>query len=99
MDISEVLLEGVRRGASDILISAGAPITYHVAGLLEQHEPADASHPRGEREPGLPAAEAGSGARSSSRRRSWTSRSTSRTSRASGSASTGSGAPWPRSCA
>ncbi len=39
MDISEILLEGVRRRASDILISAGAPITYQVDGLLERHEP------------------------------------------------------------
>jgi twitching motility protein PilT len=41
MDISEILLEGVRRGASDILLSAGAPITYHVHGALERHDPAD----------------------------------------------------------
>jgi twitching motility protein PilT len=39
MDISEILLEGVRRRASDILISAGAPITYQVDGLLERHQP------------------------------------------------------------
>jgi twitching motility protein PilT len=41
MEISEILLEGSRRGASDILISAGAPITYQVHGVLERHEPAD----------------------------------------------------------
>ena len=37
MDISEILHEGVRRRASDILISAGAPVTYQVDGLLERH--------------------------------------------------------------
>lgn len=39
MDIAEILHEGVRRRASDILISAGAPVTYHVEGALEPHTP------------------------------------------------------------
>ncbi len=39
MDVSEILLEGVRRRASDILISAGSPITYQVDGQLERHQP------------------------------------------------------------
>ena len=39
MRISEVLEEAVRREAADILLSAGAPITYHVQGLLEFYQP------------------------------------------------------------
>ncbi|MBP6874820.1 MAG: PilT/PilU family type 4a pilus ATPase [Candidatus Eisenbacteria bacterium] len=37
MRTSEFLQEAARRGASDVVISAGAPITYHVDGLLEFH--------------------------------------------------------------
>jgi twitching motility protein PilT len=33
-----VLREAVRRRASDVLISAGSPITYHVFGVLEPHD-------------------------------------------------------------
>ncbi len=39
--IDEILREGVRRQASDILISAGSPVTFHVHGRLE---PMDARH-------------------------------------------------------
>ena len=38
MKIADILNEAVRRNASDILISAGSPITYHVYGLLEPHQ-------------------------------------------------------------
>ncbi len=38
MRIEELLAEAVRRRASDILITAGAPITYHVFGLLQKSE-------------------------------------------------------------
>lgn len=38
MRVAEILQEAVRRNASDILLSAGSPITYHVHGLLEPHE-------------------------------------------------------------
>jgi twitching motility protein PilT len=41
MDIKEILTEGVRRSASDILVSAGAPVTYQVHGLLEPFDPPD----------------------------------------------------------
>jgi twitching motility protein PilT len=41
MDIGEILHEAARRRASDIILSAGAPITYHVDGVLEPHQPAD----------------------------------------------------------
>jgi twitching motility protein PilT len=36
MQLTAVLEEAVRRNASDVLLSAGAPITYHVYGRLEQ---------------------------------------------------------------
>jgi twitching motility protein PilT len=39
MDIGDILEEAVRRNASDILISAGAPITYHVYGVLHAQDP------------------------------------------------------------
>ncbi len=35
MDVLEILREAVSREASDIIISAGAPVTYHVHGTLE----------------------------------------------------------------
>jgi twitching motility protein PilT len=35
MRITEILDEAVRRRASDLLITAGAPLTYHVNGYLE----------------------------------------------------------------
>ena len=38
MKIADVLQEAVRRNASDVLISAGSPVTYHVYGLLEPHQ-------------------------------------------------------------
>ncbi|MBM3317378.1 MAG: PilT/PilU family type 4a pilus ATPase [Candidatus Eisenbacteria bacterium] len=41
MDIGAILEEAVRRQASDVLLSAGAPPTYHVFGRLERHEPAE----------------------------------------------------------
>ena len=37
--IDDVLREAVARNASDILISAGSPVTYHVYGRLEFHDP------------------------------------------------------------
>jgi twitching motility protein PilT len=37
MEITEILREAVRRRASDIIISAWAPITYHVHGTLEPY--------------------------------------------------------------
>ncbi len=37
--LTQVLREGVRRQASDILISAGSPVTYHVFGVLQRAEP------------------------------------------------------------
>lgn len=40
MQIHEILHEAVTRDASDVIISAGAPITYHVHGLMEPHDPA-----------------------------------------------------------
>jgi twitching motility protein PilT len=39
MRIGDVLEEAVRREASDLLISAGAPITFHVHGVLESNDP------------------------------------------------------------
>ena len=39
MRIDEILNEAVRRQASDVIISAGAPVTYHVFGVLESHDP------------------------------------------------------------
>jgi twitching motility protein PilT len=38
MRASEILQEAARRGAADVILSAGAPITYHVQGLLECQE-------------------------------------------------------------
>jgi twitching motility protein PilT len=35
MTIADLLIEAVERHASDVIISAGAPVTYHVHGLLE----------------------------------------------------------------
>ncbi|MCK4412110.1 MAG: PilT/PilU family type 4a pilus ATPase [Candidatus Eisenbacteria sp.] len=46
MRIGDVLEEAVRREASDLIISAGAPITYHVHGVLEPNEPATPLTPR-----------------------------------------------------
>jgi len=37
MKINDILEEAARRNASDVLISAGAPITYHVYGVLEHN--------------------------------------------------------------
>ncbi len=39
MDVMEILHESVDRQASDVIISAGAPITFHVHGALEQLDP------------------------------------------------------------
>lgn len=39
MDIGTILEEAVQRQASDVILSAGAPPTYHVFGQLEQHDP------------------------------------------------------------
>ncbi len=39
MKIDDVLTDAVRHQASDILIAAGAPITYHIYGRLERQEP------------------------------------------------------------
>jgi twitching motility protein PilT len=39
LTIEMILKEAVRRQASDILISAGSPVTYHVYGRLEPHDP------------------------------------------------------------
>ncbi|MBI5836763.1 MAG: PilT/PilU family type 4a pilus ATPase [Candidatus Eisenbacteria bacterium] len=39
MKIDDVLKEAVRRQASDVILSAGAPITYHVFGELHQDAP------------------------------------------------------------
>jgi twitching motility protein PilT len=39
MDVMEILRESVDRQASDVIISAGAPITYHVHGSLEPLDP------------------------------------------------------------
>jgi len=38
MDVKEVLREAVRRDASDILISAGSPVSYHIFGELKPKE-------------------------------------------------------------
>lgn len=39
MRMDEILREAVRRQASDIMISAGAPLTYQVFGVLERDDP------------------------------------------------------------
>lgn len=39
LNMEDVLREAVRRGASDILISAGSPVTFHVHGRLEPLDP------------------------------------------------------------
>ncbi len=39
MDVMEILRESVNRQASDVIISAGAPITFHVHGALEPFDP------------------------------------------------------------
>ena len=39
MDVMEILREAVDREASDIILSAGAPVTYHVHGTLEPLDP------------------------------------------------------------
>ena len=39
MKIEEILREAVRQNASDVIISAGAPVTFHVYGLLHAYEP------------------------------------------------------------
>jgi twitching motility protein PilT len=36
MEVREILREAVQRQASDVLISAGAPVTYHIHGALER---------------------------------------------------------------
>jgi twitching motility protein PilT len=38
MEITEILHEGVRRGASDIILSAWSPVTFHVHGVLEPYD-------------------------------------------------------------
>jgi twitching motility protein PilT len=38
-DILPILREGVAAGASDIIISAGSPITFHIYGVLKQFRP------------------------------------------------------------
>jgi len=40
LKIDAILHEAVSRNASDIIISAGSPVTYHVYGRLECHDPA-----------------------------------------------------------
>lgn len=39
MKIDDVLTDAVRQQTSDILIAAGAPITFHIFGRLERQEP------------------------------------------------------------
>ena len=39
MDVMEILRESVDRSASDVLISAGAPITFHIHGALHPLDP------------------------------------------------------------
>jgi twitching motility protein PilT len=39
MDVMEILRESVERGASDVILSAGAPVTFHVHGALEPFDP------------------------------------------------------------
>jgi twitching motility protein PilT len=39
MELNDILKEAVERRASDILISAGSPVTYHVHGVLEKMSP------------------------------------------------------------
>jgi twitching motility protein PilT len=39
MNIEEILREAVRRGAADVILSAGSPVTYHVLGSLEAATP------------------------------------------------------------
>ncbi len=38
MDIGEIMKEAVRRKASDIILSAGSPINYHVHGVLQAEQ-------------------------------------------------------------
>jgi len=45
MKIDDILRESVRQDASDIIISAGAPVTYHVHGALVQYEPGNILSP------------------------------------------------------
>jgi twitching motility protein PilT len=39
MDVMEILRDSVERRASDIILSAGAPVTFHVHGALEPLDP------------------------------------------------------------
>ena len=39
MDVMEILRDSVERRASDIILSAGAPVTFHVHGALEALDP------------------------------------------------------------
>jgi twitching motility protein PilT len=39
MDVIEILREGAERSASDIILSAGVPVTFHVHGALEPMDP------------------------------------------------------------
>jgi twitching motility protein PilT len=41
MNLTDLLIEAVRREASDLILTAGSPITYYVHGILEPH---DSSH-------------------------------------------------------
>ncbi len=45
MTTEDVLRQAVRRSASDIMIAAGAPVTYQVHGVLEHYEPAEVLTP------------------------------------------------------
>jgi twitching motility protein PilT len=38
VEVQEFLREAVRRKASDVIISAGSPVTYYVNGILEPHD-------------------------------------------------------------
>jgi twitching motility protein PilT len=39
LTVEDILKEAVRRNASDVIISAGSPVSYHVYGRLEPHDP------------------------------------------------------------
>lgn len=50
LTIEAILREGVRRQASDILISAGSPVTFHIYGRLEPMDPQHRLTPQESRE-------------------------------------------------
>ena len=39
MELRGILVEAVRRGTSDIIVSAGAPVTFHLHGELHRMDP------------------------------------------------------------